>query len=218
MRLVPWRVKAFLSSRFPLAYHLAVNVGLRGNSAEYWDRMLEASWDDPSRTWPSKTALIETLTRPDMRILDVACGTGSILRALRQRGYTDLHALEISAYAVARLQAEGIHARRGTLPRIGFPDGEFDVVIASQVLEHVIRRGTFVQEIRRVLRPNGRAFIFVPDDCLGPIDEPEHVMVYDARSLRRFLSRYFAVDRIDTMKDANHQAPVLCAQVRSAPR
>lgn len=218
MRLLPWRVKALLSRRFPLAYHLAVNVGLRGNSADYWDRMLEASWDDPSRTWPSKSALIEALTRPDMRILDIACGTGSILRSLKQHGYTDLHALEISAYAVARLQAEGIHARRGVLPHIGFPDGEFDVVIASQVLEHVIRRSTFAQEIRRVLRPNGRALIFVPDNCLGPIDEPEHVMVYDARSLRRFLSRYFAIDRIDTMKDVNHQAPVLCAQVRAAPK
>jgi SAM-dependent methyltransferase len=214
MTIVPWRVKAFLSRHFPLAYHLAVNVGLRGNSEEHWNRMLEESWDDAARAWPTKVALIESLTRPETKILDVACGTGSILRALKERGYTDLHALEISGYAVARLNADGIHARRGMLPRIDFPDGEFDIVIASQVLEHVIRRGLFAKEIRRVLRPGGRAFIFVPDNCLGPVDEPEHVIVYTRDSLQHFLAKHFAVDRVESMRDANHAGPVLFAQVR----
>jgi len=214
MTIVPWRVKAFLSRHFPLAYHLTVNAGLRGNSEEHWDRMLEASWDDPARAWPTKVELIASLTRPDMRILDIACGTGSILRALKDRGYSSLHALEISGYAVARLNAEGIHARRGKLPRIDFPDAEFDIVIASQVLEHVIRRGLFVKEIRRVLRPDGRAFIFVPDSCLGPIDEPEHVIVYTRESLQSFLAGHFAVDRVEPMRDANHASPILFAQVR----
>lgn len=214
MNVVPWRVRAYLSHHFPLAYHLVLNAGLHGNSAEHWDRMLAQSWDDPSRAWPTKTELIDTLTTPDQNILDVACGTGSILRTLRQRGYRHLHALEISAYAVSRLCAEGIHARTGVLPKIDFSDGEFDVVIASQVLEHMIRRSKFAAEIRRVLKPGGRAFIFVPDRCLGPIDEPEHVIVYDAISLRRFLSRYFVVDRVESMRDANHASPVLFAQVR----
>jgi len=214
MTIIPWRVKAFLSHHAPLAYHLAVNAGLRGNSQEHWDRMLEESWDDPARAWPTKVDLIASLTRPDMRILDVACGTGSILRALQQRGYSDLHALEISGYAVARLNAEGIHARRGKLPRIDFPDDRFDIVIASQVLEHVIRRGLFAIEIRRVLRPDGRALIFVPDNCLGPIDEPEHVIVYTRESLHGFLARHFAVDRVEPMRDANHASPILFAQVR----
>jgi ubiquinone/menaquinone biosynthesis C-methylase UbiE len=214
MRIIPWRVKAFLSNHFPLAYHLAVNVGWRGNSEQHWDRTLESTWSDPARTWPTKVEVIASLTHPDMKILDVACGTGSILRALKERGCTGLHALEISAYAVSRLNAEGIHARRGMLPRISFPDDEFDVVIASQVLEHIVRRGAFAKEIRRVLKPSGRVFIFVPNNCLGPIDEPEHVMVYQAASLKRFLERYFTVTALDSMHDANHQIPILFAQAQ----
>jgi ubiquinone/menaquinone biosynthesis C-methylase UbiE len=215
MSIIPWRVKAFLSKNFPLGYHLAVNLGAEGNSAEHWDRMLEQTWNDPARAWPTKVELVASLVGPGMKVLDVACGTGSILRELKRRGYSELYALEISDYAVARLNAEGIHARCGKLPQIGFPDREFDVVIASQVLEHIIRRVAFAKEIRRVLKPGGRAFIFVPDNCLGPIDEPEHVIVYTAKTLRKFLSRYFVVDRVESMRDANHPGPILFAEVHT---
>jgi 2-polyprenyl-3-methyl-5-hydroxy-6-metoxy-1,4-benzoquinol methylase len=215
MPILPWRVKASLSKHFPLGYHLVANLGAKGNSAEHWDRMLEQTWDDPARAWPTKVELIASLCRPETRILDVACGTGSILRELKRRGYSQLHALEISNYAVTRLNAEGIHARCGRLPQIGFSDHEFDVVVASQVLEHIIRRTAFAKEIRRVLKPGGRAYIFVPDNCLGPIDEPEHVIVYTAATLRAFLSRFFAVDRVESMHDANHPAPVLFAEVHT---
>ena len=145
MVIVPWRVKAYLSNHFPLAYHLAVNLGPKGNSQEHWDRMLEETWDDAARTWPTKVDLVESLTEPGMKILDVACGTGSILRELKRRG---------------------------------------------------------------------QAFIFVPDQCLGPISEPEHVIVYRSETLRTFLARHFVVERVEGMRDANHQSPILFAQVR----
>jgi SAM-dependent methyltransferase len=212
--MIPWRVKNFLSTHFPLAYHFAVNFGLKGNSQEHWDQMLAASWNDAGRAWPTKNELVLAKTDPSMRILDVACGTGGILRALFGSGYRNLCALEISPYAVDRLKSEGIHAKQGSLPRIDFPDAEFDLVIASQVLEHLVRRRTFVREIGRVLRPGGRAFIFVPDQCLGPIDEPEHVIVYNSVSLSTFLSRYFSVTNVESIRDANHRMPILFAEVR----
>jgi 2-polyprenyl-3-methyl-5-hydroxy-6-metoxy-1,4-benzoquinol methylase len=97
-------------------------------------------------------------------------------------------------------------------------DSTFDVVIASQVLEHVIRRRRFVEEIDRVLKPGGRAFIFVPDDCLGPIDEPEHVIKYTADTLRRFLSGTFDIDSIESMHDENFEMGILFAQLRKRAR
>ncbi len=74
-------------------------------------------------------------------------------RAEAARIFGPACARNIRLRACARLNAEGIHARRGKLPRIDFPDRQFDIVIASQVLEHVIRRGLFASEIRRVLEP-----------------------------------------------------------------
>lgn len=210
--LLPWRVRKVISDRFPLMYHLVRNAGMSGNDSAHWNDWLEKTWD--LRDWPTKTARIRELTNPGDAILDVGCGTGSILRSLRSDDYRDLHGLEISDYAIDRLRREGIKMWQGRLPDLPAPDARFDVVIASQVLEHIVRRGRFVSEISRVLKPHGRAFIFVPDDCLGPIDEAEHVIKYDRDSLRAFLAKRFDVLSIESMHDANYGVPLLFAQVR----
>jgi ubiquinone/menaquinone biosynthesis C-methylase UbiE len=211
--MIPWRVKNFISEHFPLLFHFAVNVGRGGNSAEHWNRRLEETWDSPARKWPSKDALVESLTSKTDAVLDIGCGEGSMLRYLKQQGYSNLHGLEISDYAVRRLRDEGIEMHRGVLPSIPLPDASFDVVIASQVLEHIIRRRRFLAEIRRVLKPGGRAFIFVPDNCLGPISEPEHVIKFNAHSLRKLLERFFQITTLSSMRDVNHPMSILFAQL-----
>lgn len=212
--MIPWRVRVFISKYFPLLYHYAANFGVQANSAEHWDKRLEETWDDPDRSWPAKNALLRDLIKPQMQVLDVACGNGSILRALKSAGVQNLFALEISAYAVARLRGEGIDARCGMLPDIDYEDVRFDAVIASQVLEHIIRRRTFLKEILRVLKPGGEAYIFVPDNRLGPIDEPEHVVMFNEKSLRKLLSRNFEVLAVESIRDAVHFTPVLYARIR----
>jgi SAM-dependent methyltransferase len=203
-----------VSEHFPLLYHLAANAGRNSNSQAHWDRCLEETWDDPGRNWPAKNELIESLVSTDATVLDVGCGTGGILRYLRKRGYENLHGLEISAYAVERLRSEGISMHVGRLPEISAESGSFDVVIASQVLEHIVRRDRFAKEIWRVLRPGGRVLVFVPDDCLGPIAEPEHVIKYNRDSLGRFLGRHFNVLDVKSIRDPNHEMPVLFALAR----
>jgi len=215
--VLPWRVKNFVSEHFPLLYHLAANAGIAGNSTAHWDARLAETWDAESRHWPTKNRLIASLTQPSDVILDVGCGNGSILRYLKQRGYLYLHGLEISSYAIQRLQSEGVEMHSGQLPSIPLPACKYDVVILSQVLEHIIRRRRLLQEIRRVTKPGGRAFIFVPDNCLGPIDEREHVIKYNARSLRNLLEAYFVVVELESMRDENYAMPILFAHVTKLP-
>lgn len=211
MNLLPYRVRKAISDRFPLAYHLVANAGLSGNSVEHWNDWLSKTWD--ARDWPTKTERIIAITSPDDAILDVGCGNGSILRRLAEAGYTDLHGVELSDYAVERLRSCGISMVQGRLPDLPLADGLFGTVIASQVLEHMIRRRRFVQEIARVLKPGGQALIFVPDDCLGPIDEPEHVIKYTRESLATFLAATFDVVSVEVMHDANFEMGVLFARV-----
>jgi ubiquinone/menaquinone biosynthesis C-methylase UbiE len=203
MPLIPWRVKNFVSERFPLAYHLVINFGSGRNSQEYWDKRLAESWDISTRFWPEKVAAIERIVEPQESVVDIGCGNGSILRDLRDRGFTNLHGLEQSEYAVDRLSAERISMSRGNLLHMPFPDARFDVAIASEVLEHVIRRNRFCRELSRIVKPSGKVLIFVPNDRLGPIDEPEHVIMYNARSLRAFLDRHWIVESLSTVVEEN---------------
>lgn len=218
MSLVPWRVRNFLAQNFPLAYHLAV-APRRVHSADYWDERLAASWDSPVRNRPGKNRLVESLTSPDDRILDVGCGNGGLLRHLKERGYGKLHGLEHSAYACRRLSAEGLAMTNGSLLDMASQNtatgGEpFEVVIASQVLEHVIRRDRFLREIKAVLGPAGRVLLFVPNNRLNPLSEPEHVAVYTAKTLTRFLRRHFTEVAVSPIDDEG--APVLFAQAQGA--
>lgn len=208
--LLPWRVRKVISDRFPLFYHLVANAGFSGNDASHWNARLAATWDE--RDWPTKVERIRELTDPRDVVLDVGCGTGSMLRSLQRDGYGALHGLDISDYAVARLRSEGITMWQGRLPDLPMRDETYDAVIASQVLEHVIRRRRFVREIARVLKPGGKAFIFVPDDCLGPIDEREHVIKYNRQTLGAFLGRTFDIVSIESMRDARFAMSVLFAQ------
>jgi len=81
-----------------------------------------------------------------------------------------------------------------------------------------VRRNRFLGEVARVLRPGGRAFIFVPDNCLGPIAEREHVVKFDRRSLHELLARHFSRVSVESMTDANHAMPILFAQAAAPLR
>lgn len=212
MNIIPWRVKAAVSNRFPLFYHLTANLLRKRREEHYWDQRLEQTWH--RRTWPTKNTIVAQRTCQDAAILDIACGNGSILRDLKARGFTNLSGLEISNYAIKRLREEGFSMFHGELPRLPNPDSSFDTVIASQVLEHIIRRDLFAAEVARVLKPGGQAFIFVPNDCLGPIDEPEHVIKYNEDSFGVFLKKHFDILSIEVIKDDNYSMSILLGQVQ----
>lgn len=212
MNILPWRVRLVISNHMPLFYHFVANLVRQRRGERYWDDRLAETWH--LRTWPTKNELIAARTDVDSAVLDIACGNGSILRDLKHRGYASLAGLEISKYAVERLREEGFTMFQGYLPHLPIPDGTFDTVIASQVLEHIVRRSRFASEVARVLKPGGQGFFFVPNDCLGPIDEPEHVIKYNARTFEAFLRRHFDVLAIEVIKDDNHSMSILSGQVR----
>jgi len=93
---------------------------------------------------------------PCEAFLDAGCGDGRYLAALapelppRRAGF-DL-AERILATARARVEAD---FRQGNLEAIPFADGEFDLVLCSQVIEHVLDPDGGLAELHRVLRPGG---------------------------------------------------------------
>ena len=209
--IIPWRLKRLVSDRAPLLFHLFANRGFGGNSGAYWDAELKRTWDAPARDWPTRNGTIRSFCKTTDAILDVGCGTGTTLRHLKAHGYKHLRGVDISRYAVERLKQEGIEAYHGSILMLPFDENTFDVVVVAQLLEHILRQRKSVAEICRVLRPKGRALIFVPDNSLGPMDEVTPVRKYTIDQHVRLLGRSLRVTLVRTIRDANHEVPFLFA-------
>jgi SAM-dependent methyltransferase len=95
------------------------------------------------------------------RILDVGCGTGANLEMLAKFG--EAEGVDVSADALAFCRARGLaNVRQGAAEKLPYEDESFDLVTALDVVEHLDDDTAGLSEMHRVLRPNGRALLFVP--------------------------------------------------------
>jgi SAM-dependent methyltransferase len=113
--------------------------------------------------------------RAGERVLDMGCGAGRHAFEMYRRG-ADVIALDHDADELATV-SEWFAAMRdeGTVPdgaeadvkqgdalNLPFPDGEFDRVVAAEVLEHIPDDDAAITELTRVLRPGGTIAVTVP--------------------------------------------------------
>ena len=96
-----------------------------------------------------------------LSILDYGCGTGGNTSTYGSFG--NVVGIEPDSAAVQLAHKRGgAKYCRTTGTDLPFRDGSFDIVMASDVLEHIEQDGEAVSEIARVLRPGGSAIISVP--------------------------------------------------------
>jgi SAM-dependent methyltransferase len=99
----------------------------------------------------------------DARILDIGTSTGTNLRLVRELGLTRVTGLDISEDAIRFCRDKGLgHVERGDVLAMPFADRSFDLVLATDIIEHVAEDGRALGEIQRVLRPGGQALLTVP--------------------------------------------------------
>lgn len=96
-------------------------------------------------------------------VLDVGTGSGSNLRLLGEMGFADFAGLDHHDAAIYWCERKNLgHVHKGDITGIPFADGSFDLVLATDVIEHVDDDMAALREIRRILKPGGRALITVP--------------------------------------------------------
>jgi len=98
---------------------------------------------------------------PPLNILDVGCGTGANLEMLSQFG--EAGGVDISAEALSFCRERGLtNVKQGEAEHLPYADNSFDLVTGLDVVEHLDNDLAGLQEMRRVLRRGGHAFLFVP--------------------------------------------------------
>ncbi|MGI5817364.1 MAG: methyltransferase domain-containing protein [Armatimonadota bacterium] len=142
---IPWAVKFYLD---------AERMRVRAHMDSIEDQL-------PSEVGPDDGRLeaILAVVEPGDRVLDVGCGKGRFLRAIRQAvPDAELVGVDISTVLLDHLP-DGVEAVEGALEAIPVEDESFDVVVSVEAVEHSANLEAAVAEMIRATRPGGRIMI-----------------------------------------------------------
>lgn len=103
--------------------------------------------------------------------LDVGCGLGFFSQALKARG-ADVVACDISEKLLDRVRAE-VRCKSVCADALAlvehFGENRFDIVVSSECIEHTPSPENALQQMARVLKPNGRLAVSTPNLVWYPI-------------------------------------------------
>jgi methionine biosynthesis protein MetW len=107
-------------------------------------------------------AVIAANVAAGSRVLDVGCGDGALMAALRDERQVDARGLEIDADNVAAAMARGLSVAQGDadVDLAGYPDASFDYAILSQTLQTARAPDVVLDHLLRIGR---RAFVSFPN-------------------------------------------------------
>lgn len=172
---------------------------------DYYRLVEDYDWVDVTDNWRGPESLIhknrEWVVKRIIKkygqgkYLDVGCGTGLILRHLPKGS----HGIDINPRNIARVKKYLPEAKikLGDAEQLPYPDQQFDTVICTETLEHLVRPDLAVSGIKRVLKPGGVLIGSVPRQALiwrfrflsstHPGDEPFH-NEYKKKELTKLLA------------------------------
>ena len=107
-------------------------------------------------------AIIAANVAPGSRILDVGCGVGALMAALRDDKQVDARGMEIDGANVTSAVARGLSVIQGDANSdlADYPDAAFDYAILSQTLQTTMRPDEVLEQLLRIGR---KAFVSFPN-------------------------------------------------------
>lgn len=158
----------------------------------------EDIWSDAEQ---STIALVRKYARPGDVILDVGVGMGRLLEhfpTLRRYG------VDISLGYLAVAKSKGIEVSFALAEELPFQEQSFDLVVCTDVLEHVLDLNLCSWSILSVLKPNGTLIVRVPyREDLSQYLEPTypykyvHLRNFDESSLRLHFEKVMGCRVVD---------------------
>lgn len=132
-------------------------------------------------------------------ILDIGCGIGHFLSVAKADGW-NVRGVEVSPFAGSVCKKKGLDVFIGNFNDVEYETDMFDVITASDVLEHIVDPNSFVEKVFRILKKNGIFVVSVPNvACLAARTKksnwsqfivPEHLNYFSSRTMELFLIKH----------------------------
>jgi 2-polyprenyl-3-methyl-5-hydroxy-6-metoxy-1,4-benzoquinol methylase len=136
--------------------------------------------------------------RKTNKILDVGCGPGLFLIEAKKRGW-DVYGTEYTDKQLEYLENKGINTLKGKLNDDSFEDEIFDIIISSEVIEHINNPLEEMRHFHRLLRKGGLVYITTPNfnaierfllkGNYNIIEYPEHLCYFTPKTIDILLTR-----------------------------
>jgi SAM-dependent methyltransferase len=135
-----------------------------------------------------------------LRALDAGCGVGYGSLLLRDAGATSVTGIDISQEAIdvaSTRAAEGTRFLLGDIMALPLEDASFDVAVCFEAIEHVQNQDLALDELRRVLTPEGLLIISSPNRAVYQEGNPHHTHEYTPDEFLAALESRFANVRLE---------------------
>jgi 2-polyprenyl-3-methyl-5-hydroxy-6-metoxy-1,4-benzoquinol methylase len=149
----------------------------------------------------------------DLQILDVGCGDGVISGPIMKMG-NSIASVELPVVAGLAKKCNVSSVMAGDAETLAFASESFDLVIASEMLEHLWAPESFLAEAHRVLKPQGYLIVETPEGE-GGLNYDSHRNFFTVEKLDAMLGRSFSqlqVKRLDATGSA--QTPTIIVLYR----
>ena len=160
-----------------------------GVAAEnYWFRRHEAAY-----RW-----LAGELSVPGATVVEAGCGEGYGGQVLADAGAALVAGLDLDLATLrhAAVAYPDVPVAAANLVALPLADGAVDLVVCSQVVEHLWDQNAFVAECARVLRPGGQLVVTTPNRLTFPPGNVFHSRELDATELTALVGRHLEVHSV----------------------
>lgn len=134
------------------------------------------------------------ITDKNSRILDVGCGSGEFISLLKQRGYRNLHGVEIDDALINMASGIFPEVKKSSATELPYADNSFDCIYMFNVMHHLRDMATYEQalaEMSRCLRDGGRIILVEP--CRLLLYRLLRVICYAGRPFMTFFRNFYVI-------------------------
>lgn len=150
----------------------------------------------------------------NLKVLDVGSGDGVLGEQVWKMGNYVI-AVDLPKVASQAHGLEGLLAVVGDAEQLPFSSNIFDVVLASEIIEHLWNPNSFVEEAYRILKPVGHLIVSTPEG-IESLRYDSHKNYFTVDGLARLLGTRFTLIEVKRLKPAGTPIPTIIVLFRKS--